>query len=145
MADPATWGPPVWDAIHFVAAGYPAEPTDANVRAYGAFFRGLADVLPCAPCRANFAEHLQHLPPDAPLAAGRADTFAWTVAFHNAVNASLRKPALTIEDAYARYFHKRVRAPTVAALAAYASVLAVAVAAGFVLARVLQKRVVRLQ
>ena len=96
MVDPNRWGPAVWDAIHFVAAGYPVTPTDADVRAYGAFFRGLAGVLPCAPCRKHFAENIERLPPDAALAAGRAETFAWTVAFHNVVNESLHKPPLTL-------------------------------------------------
>ena len=107
MVDPNRWGPAVWDAIHFVAAGYPVTPTDADVRAYGAFFRGLAGVLPCAPCRKHFAENIERLPPDAALAAGRAETFAWTVAFHNVVNESLHKPPLTLEAAHARYFEGR--------------------------------------
>jgi len=104
MVRPDVWGPPVWDAIHFVAAGYPAHPSDADVRAYGDFFRGLADVLPCAPCREHFASHMRDIPPEGPLAAGRAELFAWTVAFHNAVNASLRKPPMTLDAAYDRYF-----------------------------------------
>lgn len=106
MVGPAIWGPPLWDAIHFVAAGYPVQPTDADVRAYGDFFRGLADVLPCAPCRHHFAAHIREIPPEGPLAAGRAELFAWTVAFHNAVNASLDKPPMTLEYAYERYFEE---------------------------------------
>lgn len=143
MVDPATWGPPVWDAIHFVAAGYPVAPTDADVRAYGAFFRGLAAVLPCAPCRKHFAEHLERIPPDAPLAAGRAEAFAWTVAFHNAVNESLHKPALTLEEAHARYFSKRRRwsGPTVVVATVVA--IAAAIAGAVFVARAVQKRVPR--
>lgn len=103
MVDPAVWGPPVWDALHFIAAGYPVHPTEADARAYGDFVRLFASVLPCAPCRQHFAEHLREVPADAPLASGRVEFFAWSVAFHNAVNAALGKPALSLDDAVARY------------------------------------------
>ena len=107
MVAPTVWGPPVWDAFHFIAAGYPIKPTDADVRAYGDFVRLFAQVLPCPPCRKHFAEHLTEIPVDAPLASGRVAFFAWSVAFHNAVNASLNKPALSLEDAVDRYVDVR--------------------------------------
>lgn len=137
------WGPPMWDAIHFVAAGYPVAPSDADVRAYGDFFRGLSDVLPCAPCRAHFAAHMRDIPPEGPLAGGRAELFAWTVAFHNAVNASLDKPPMTLESAYDRYFAsaetrhdaQKHRWPGSALPLALALALAVAVIATFIAAR----------
>ena len=133
MVSPAVWGPPVWDAFHFIAAGYPLQPTDADARSYGEFMRLFAAVLPCAPCRQNFAQHMRDIPAEGPLAKGRVEFFAWSVAFHNAVNAALGKPAMSLEDAVNRYvdadstprqMHARYTTHAFAALVAVAIVAA---------------------
>lgn len=137
MASPEHWGPASWAFIHHVAAGYPVEPGPEDVRAYGAFYRSLSPVLPCAACRGHLADNIAALSPDAALAAGRADLFAWTVALHNRVNQQLRKPPISLEVAYKRYFEPQAKRSfggltpqTLAALVAVAvAVVVVAVVA----------------
>lgn len=102
---PKTWGPSLWRAIHFVALGYPSEPTGDDVAAYGDFFRSLGGVIPCGTCKDNYVRHLAELPPDPYLASGRL--FEWTVAMHNVVNRETgkRDADWTVERAYAALLH----------------------------------------
>ena len=137
MAPPDAWGPSAWDLLHYVATGYPVRPTDRDVAEYGAFYRALQPVLPCASCRDHLKDNLDVLPPDGPLAGGRAELFAWTVALHNLVNSQLKKPQLSMEAAYRKYFE--LRAPPLRALALAvwiaALVLALALAGALILAK----------
>ena len=102
---PKTWGPSLWRAIHFVALGYPSEPTGSDVAAYGDFFRSLGAVIPCDTCKNNYVRHLAELPPDPYLASG--SLFEWTVAMHNVVNRETgkRDADWTVERSYAALLH----------------------------------------
>lgn len=48
-------------------------------------------------------EHLMHMPIDDALSAGRDALFSWTVKLHNAVNASLGRPEMDIQESR-RYY-----------------------------------------
>lgn len=92
------WGPALWRAIHFIALGYPAVPTEADAAAYRAFFEGLDRVIPCEVCAVNYRRHLQELPIDGYLLGsargeGSPSLFEWTVLLHNIVDRELGKPS----------------------------------------------------
>lgn len=90
--DPETWGPSLWRAVHFVALGYPASPSEADVAAYRSFFTGLDKVIPCGSCAENYRRHLLELPIEPFLYGGEGRLFEWTVQLHNIVDKELKKP-----------------------------------------------------
>ena len=50
------WGPPLWDSLFHIAAGYDFNDTPKREkdRQYRAFFGSLGDVLPCRYCRDSY-------------------------------------------------------------------------------------------
>ena len=94
------WGPALWRAIHYVALGYPAEPTDEQRSAYRRFFATLDAVIPCETCAQNYRRHLTELPLDAYLERGAL--FDWTVEMHNLVDRELGKASRDWTPAQAR-------------------------------------------
>lgn len=90
---PGVWGPVLWRAIHFVALGYPENPTAEHVQSYGNFFvEALPDVIPCKMCSDNYKRHLNELPISPFLhEGGKHKLFEWTVEMHNIVNKELGK------------------------------------------------------
>jgi hypothetical protein len=95
---PAYWGPCVWASIHLICLGAP-EQFSGNQLNYRKFFESLPYVLPCDACKQHLTEHLEKHPMDAALAGGRDSLFTWSVQLHNAVNRSLGKPEMTVEQA----------------------------------------------
>lgn len=116
MVEPAIWGPPFWATIHYVALGYPKEPTPHEQWAYTQFFTAMGDVIPCGKCRAGYQDKLRAYPVDA--SSGDA-LFEWTVAIHNMVNESTGKPPWTVAQTREYYLStypaevrkRQVRAP----------------------------------
>lgn len=96
----------MWRAIHYVALGYPVEPSVEVRDAYATFFASLGPVLPCALCSKHYQEHLKTEPVNAALA-GRDELFKWTIDLHNAVNLSARKATWTYAHAYQVYSDPR--------------------------------------
>ncbi len=85
-------GAAVWEALHRRALSWGDGGDDsawlvANVNAR----------VPCGDCRAHWAKVLREIP------VRWCDYFAWSVEAHNAVNARLGKPILTLDDARARW------------------------------------------
>ena len=89
--DPRVWGPDVWRALHYIALGYPDDPSPDQQAAYRAFFTALGPVLPCASCATNYQQHLRDLPVEPALQKGGRALFEWTVALHNLVNQHSRR------------------------------------------------------
>lgn len=100
--NPAIWGPYLWRSIHFIALGYPSNPTPRERESYSAFFKSLGNVLPCFKCSLNYEKHLKELPIEPFLANGDL-LFRWTVQLHNIVNRETGKPEMHYEDAHAMY------------------------------------------
>ena len=48
--DPNIWGKHMWASIHFIALGYPHNPSETDKNNYTAFFENLHNVLPCNTC-----------------------------------------------------------------------------------------------
>ena len=98
MVEPSVWGPIFWKAIHYIAMGYPEDPSQEDAATYRAFFQLLGSVIPCAKCRENYARHAEAIPIDNSLS-NRQDLFTWTVALHNAVNAETGKQTVSVQEA----------------------------------------------
>eukprot|EP00798_Chlamydomonas_sp_ICE-L_P000705 gene705-biopygen448 len=59
---PSVWGPPLWKSIHYVALGYPANPTPEERRVYNTFFDQILEhLIPCHVCSENYHRHLVEL------------------------------------------------------------------------------------
>lgn len=96
------WGTHLWNSIHFIALGYPTEPTESDRHYYKQFFENIGHVLPCKKCTVHFNNNLQALPIDQYLT--NSDTlFDWTVKMHNLVNSDLGKPLWSTENAKQHY------------------------------------------
>lgn len=91
----AIWGPKFWLAIHSLALMSPRTPTNA-------FLSCLPYMLPCKECRGHARRYVD-LTRDRP----RADFFASTVEFHNAVNQRLGKRTWTVDEARRAVMRRR--------------------------------------
>lgn len=84
-------GPLRWAELHHRALHNPAGVDDS------VWLAAFSRTLPCGDCSLHWLQMMGRTPPD------WANYFAWTVARHNEVNARLKKPLPTIEEALARW------------------------------------------
>jgi len=78
-----------WKVMHAVAEQYPANPTHEDQQSALQFMYNFAKLYPCLKCRLHFQRVLQQLGPDV---SSQPGFVAWMSAFHDRVNADLRKP-----------------------------------------------------
>lgn len=104
--DPRIIGPGYWSYIH--SRAWRARTRIAQI----AFINDLRDIcenFPCKECATHFARYMLDNPPEpymgkTALVDGKEEQiglFVWTWAFHNSVNARLRKPTMPWEMAQA--------------------------------------------
>ena len=103
--DPASWGPQLWSSLHYIALGYPENPSALDKRNYKAFYESLDTVLPCDKCAQHYKATTSAMPID-PYLDSASHLFEWTVAVHNVVNARLGKPQITVAEARQLYIGK---------------------------------------
>lgn len=99
------WGPGTWGLLHTCSFRYPESPTQRDRLDFHTFMWALANVIPCAHCRAHFTESLTAnlaAPSAAPLGA-RKLLSAYLVDLHNDVNRRTNKPIWTYEQAEMQY------------------------------------------
>jgi hypothetical protein len=101
---PEIWGPHLWRSIHYIALGYPQQPTPEDVQNYYILFFNLWKVIPCYKCSVNYKRHLDELPIDSFLST-RIKLFEWTVSLHNIVNKELGKKQISLDDAKELYIN----------------------------------------
>jgi hypothetical protein len=89
--DAAVWGPKRWAELHTFAR-------TATPETLAAFVRDFRRKIPCGECRGGLTAFCKANPPEQ-----ADDAFVWTWALHEAVNAKLRKPGVTLEAARARW------------------------------------------
>lgn len=123
---PGRWGPAAWTFIHYVALGYPREPTLRDIDEYRRFLESLRYVLPCRMCREHLRDHMFKHPPDSALAGGRDTLFEWTVDLHNLVNRSLGKRSVSPEAIFKWYATRHLGVSPQSACWLHASLGAVA-------------------
>ena len=83
---PDVWGPHGWKFLHFVALGYPKNPTEEDKINYKTFFMLVPSILPCSICSSHFAENLKKHPITDEILKDRIKLFNWSVDMHNEVN-----------------------------------------------------------
>ena len=103
--DRNNWGPNAWSFIHYVALGYPTNPTDNDKENYKTFYYSLQNTLPCQKCAANYQRHLKDIPIDSALE-GPQELFKWTIDIHNEVNKELGKRKYSYEEVSDKYKEK---------------------------------------
>lgn len=95
--DPTIWGPHVWATMHTLALRADAERENL---AFGNFLNSLHFLLPCNRCKDDYSKYIANN--GYPLT---NEAFAWTVKFHNHVNAKLGKNfSMTVDDARSMWF-----------------------------------------
>jgi hypothetical protein len=102
MVDPKQWGPYLWQSLHYIALGFPANPSMTDKMKYKQFFESLCNVIPCAKCCKNYHAHLKELPIDR-FMSSPDQLFQWTVELHNIVNNDQGKPTWSVDKARAHY------------------------------------------
>lgn len=88
--NPVIWGPHVWKAMHFIAAGYPNNPTSANKKNYKRLYKSLGCTLPCGNCAKSYRNYMRQLNIDNFLGSKKKLMY-WVYLIHNKVNKKLRK------------------------------------------------------
>jgi len=83
---PDIWGPHGWKFIHFIALGYPKEPTEEDKISYKTFFLLIPSILPCSICSNHYTQNLKKNPLTDEILQDRLKLFNWTVDMHNEVN-----------------------------------------------------------
>lgn len=100
--EPKVWGKYLWTSIHFIALGYPDNPTPDDKQNYKHFYTNLWKVIPCFKCAQNYQRHLDELPIDGSLS-NNMSLFKWTVDMHNIVNKELGKRVWTLDEALEKF------------------------------------------
>ena len=114
-ASPEVWGPPTWQSLHFLAAGYPKNPTPPVKKSCDAFLRALPWMLPCESCGYHLRKFLRTYPGGAPKAASCREALqCFLVDAHNSVRLHTRpgQRPWTQEEA-AKFYEKGPVAPGV--------------------------------
>lgn len=100
------WGPHLWKSIHYIALGYPENPSREDRQNYKDFFYTLKYIIPCKYCRDHYKDNINDLPNIDMYLDTTVRLFEWTVLLHNKVNLMLNKPEMTLKDAYDLYTNK---------------------------------------
>lgn len=108
---PEKWGSSLWQALHWVAAGYPEKPTPDDRQHYNTWLRSYVHILPCDECKHVSIQIIAKYPPQL----GTRDAlFAWTVDFHNRVSEHIGGGAVELDAMRARYeLPEIVKAPVI--------------------------------
>lgn len=96
---PDIWGPVGWKFIHFIALGYPQNPTEVQKSDYKTFFESIKNILPCSICSNNYKKHLIDLPLSDEVLQNREELLKWTIDMHNEVNIQNNKKKLSYDEA----------------------------------------------
>ncbi len=96
---PDVWGPYGWKFFHFIALGYPKNPTEEDKINYKTFFTLVPSILPCSICSGHYAKNLKKYPITDDILSDRIKLFNWTVDMHNEVNVSNGKEIVNYDAA----------------------------------------------
>jgi hypothetical protein len=103
---PEVWGPHGWTFMHYVALGYPDQPTEDDKTSYQNFYESLSNVLPCQGCADHYKETILQFPVKDHLK-DRESLLRWSFDIHNTVNKQLGKPVLSYDNALQLYTKKQ--------------------------------------
>ena len=91
------WGPLQWKTLHQLTRGYPrTDPSPDHKAALVNYVQALVHLLPCESCRSHWAPLADGVTAAVP---SRYTAMKWAIDAHNAVNARLHKPQLSLAKA----------------------------------------------
>ena len=102
MIDKNAWGSSMWNTLHFVALGYPNNPSEVDKKNYKNFYEKIQTIIPCEECSKHLETNLSEIPIDKYLDS-KDKLFEWTVLLHNSVNKMLNKSEWSIKKAQRHY------------------------------------------
>ena len=94
MVNPNIWGKHGWKFLHFIAQGFPNNPTQKDIDNFKTFFYLIQFVLPCDKCRLHYSQHLNNFPLDNHIFKNSDTLQEWIINIHNQVNISNNKPMI---------------------------------------------------
>ena len=103
---PDVWGNNGWAFIHYVALGYPDDPSMLDINNYKNFYINIGNVLPCHTCKKHYNTMIANNPPDTK---SRDTLFKWTVDIHNEVNKRLNKKTINYHEALNIWTHTKTK------------------------------------
>lgn len=99
------WGQLLWFSLHNGALNYPESPTARDIKDMVGFIRALPLMIPCDECKNHADNFISKLSDNQLSNVSRTPDslfhFFWL--FHNDVNQRLRKPTITLKQAYDIY------------------------------------------
>lgn len=101
--DPKLWGKHFWATAHYITISYPNNPTDKEKDNVKNFFGLLAELLPCANCRAHYKNNLKMFPLTDDILNSKYKLIEWLVNLHNEVNGRTGKNIISVEEAIEIY------------------------------------------
>ena len=105
--DKEAWGKPTWQALHYIALGFPKNPSTQDKVNYQMFYENFYKVIPCTECSQHYKDNLKTMPVEKYLV-DNEKLFEWTVNMHNIVNKILGKHELTLTEAKVNYIEKKI-------------------------------------
>jgi hypothetical protein len=110
MMTPKPWGPCMWKTLHYIALGYPDNPSVIDQTNYAEFFMSLYKVIPCITCAKHYQDMVQQNSVVSHLQDNKS-LFRWTVDIHNLVNQRLGKKTWTVDEAFKHYTSTSASSP----------------------------------
>ena len=98
MPGPDTWGPNIWQTLHFISLGYPNNPSDEDKEHYKNYFLSFKYVLPCKICSIHYSENLKRYPLTDEILSSKNNLILWVIDMHNSVNESNKKPIVRYDN-----------------------------------------------
>lgn len=99
MANPEIWGKHGWKFLHYVAKGYPTNPSDNDKQTYKLFLESIQKILPCDKCKKHYKQHLENFPLNDIILSSKENLENWIINIHNQVNMANHKPIVSYEQA----------------------------------------------
>lgn len=101
LHNPNYSGPGIWFNMHTNCAW---ATTPDQKRFTIDQIKNLQSKFPCGECKVHFGNYIQAHPMEPTINGNEEALFLWSFNFHNAVNARLRKPQFSYEDAKKIYY-----------------------------------------
>lgn len=105
VLDPDVWGPHFWFFLHTIAISYPKRPNDVTKKKYYEFIMNLPLFLPVEKIGNDFSKLLDEYPVSSYLDS-RDSLVRWMHFIHNKINEKLEKPAISLNEFYAKYYQE---------------------------------------
>lgn len=102
--EPKQWGPYIWYFCHKLTFYYLNHTSEYQKKKeiLHYFFLFLGKILPCLPCRVFYQQYVKEDPPEK--RNDPSDLARWVIHLHNTVNMKLKKPSVSYQEAYLRYY-----------------------------------------